>query len=159
MKKILPVFLAFLIIASFSGCSPEQKFTAEIIKNGECVLTASDTEALKAYRDGNQPLFKDVSIKESKSLFYNSYTFHAVTNIQECNDKFEIKITMPGKIVQSTGGETSGSLIRFQLTDLTQEKELAVYSDSNNNAVTFIIVGILIAIFAGFLLYLKKAQG
>lgn len=160
MKKLTALASIILIItALFSGCSENNDFTVDIIKNGEIVLHAQDTETVKAYKDGSNTLFKDVSLNESGGLFYNSTTFKAATNIMESKDKYELKVTMPGKIVQSTGGTTDGNTITYVLNDFTSENDIAAYADSNNTAAVIIIVCVLVILLAGFLFFMKEKQG
>ncbi len=127
---------------------------------------------LKAVRldasDETSPLlFQDVSIEKNGGLFYSSFSFQAKTTAQENTDesgqsvndtyKFFITVTMPGSITQTKGGTADGNTVTFEIDDLTQENDLAVYADANNVWVIVGIIAVLIVILGiGFLVLRKK---
>lgn len=160
MKKHLAAILMLIVIAVlFTGCSSKKDFIAVLLKNGETAVSGENAEELLVYTDGEgEAFFKSVSIEENSGLFYSSYTFEAVTNISESGDKYEVCVTLPGKIVQSTGGTVSGNTITFELADFTDENDIAVYSDSNNTSAVFIIIGILAVAVGAFFYIVKRKQ-
>ncbi len=127
---------------------------------------------LKAVRldasDETSPLlFQDVSIEKNGGLFYSSFSFQAKTAVQENTDesgqsvndtyKFFITVTMPGSITQTKGGTAEGSTVTFEIEDLTQENDLAVYADANNVWVIVGIIAVLIAVVGiGFIVLRKR---
>lgn len=64
---------------------------------------------------------------------------------------------MPGSITQTKGGTANGRIATFEIEDLTQENDLAVYADTNN---VWVIVGIIAALSAvlgiGFVVLKRK---
>lgn len=128
---------------------------------------------LKAVRldasDETSPLlFRDVSIDKSSGLFYSSYSFQAQTAVQESNEesgqsvndtyKFFVTVTMPGSITQTRGGTADGNTVTFEVQDLTQENDLAVYADSNHIGVIIAIVMALILIL-GAVIFFGRRKG
>ena len=127
---------------------------------------------LKAVRldasDETSPLlFQDVSVDKNSGLFYNSFSFQAKTAVQASTDengqsvndiyKFFVTVAMPGSITQTKGGTANGRIATFEIEDLTQENDLAVYADTNN---VWVIVGIIAALSAvlgiGFVVLKRK---
>ena len=127
---------------------------------------------LKVFRLDNQDetgplLFQDVSIEKNSGLFYSSFFFKAKTAAQVSTDesgqevdetfKFFVTVTMPGNITQVKGGVVEGNTVTFEIEDLTQENELAVYADSNNIGVIIgIIVALVVILGAAFIILRKR---
>ena len=64
---------------------------------------------------------------------------------------------MPGSITQTKGGTAEGSTVTFEIEDLTQENDLAVYADANNVWVIVGIIAVLIAVVGiGFIVLRKR---
>lgn len=139
-----------------------EALTYEEIKNKLLDFTIDEDDSIK--------LFKAVTVEKNGGLFYNSYTFKATTNVMTDNSedksasvndiyKFTIKVTMPGNIAQSKGGTVEGDSIVFDIEDLTQENDLAVYSEANNVVTVVIIIAVLVIIAAAFVFFMKREQG
>lgn len=126
---------------------------------------------LKAVRldasDETSPLlFRDVSIDKSSGLFYSSYSFQAQTAVQESTEesgrsvndtyKFFVTVTMPGSITQTRGGTADGNTVTFEVQDLTQENDMAVYADFNHIGVIIAIVMALILILGAVIFFGRK---
>lgn len=127
---------------------------------------------LKAFRLDNQDetsplLFQDVAIEKNSGLFYSSFSFRAKTAAQvgadesgqEVDEKFKffVTVTMPGNITQVKGGVVEGNTVTFEIEDLTQENELAVYADSNNIGVIIgIILAMAVVLGAAFIILRKR---
>lgn len=66
-------------------------------------------------------------------------------------------MTMPGNITQVKGGVVEGNTVTFEIEDLTQENELAVYADSNNIGVIIgIILAMAVVLGAAFIILRKR---
>ena len=100
-------------------------------------------------------------------MFYSSFSFQAKTAAQENTDesgqsvndtyKFFITVTMPGGITQTKGGTADGNTVTFEINDLTQENDLAVYADANNVWVIVGIIAVLIVVLGiGFIVLRKR---
>ena len=64
---------------------------------------------------------------------------------------------MPGNITQVKGGVVEGNTVTFEIEDLTQENELAVYADSNNIGVIIgIILAMAVVLGAAFIILRKR---
>lgn len=127
---------------------------------------------LKAVRldasDEDSPLlFEDVSIGRSNGLFYRSYTFKARTAAQVSTEesenqdvnsmyKFFVKVTMPGSISQAKDGAVDGNTVTFEIEDLTQSREFAVYSDANNVGVIIGIIVVMVLILGAVIFFTRK---
>ena len=127
---------------------------------------------LKAFRLDNQDetsplLFQDVALEKNSGLFYSSFSFRAKTAAQVGTDesgqevdekfKFFVTVTMPGNITQVKGGVVEGNTVTFEIEDLTQENELAVYADSNNIGVIIgIILAMAVVLGAAFIILRKR---
>lgn len=112
-------------------------------------------------------VMKEVSINKNDGIFYNSYTFQAVTAAQDnsgkeqnLNDtyKFFINVTMPGNITQTKDGVTENNTATFEIKDLTKEHEFAVHSDSNNTGIVVGLVVVLVVL-VGAMVYFAKKKG
>lgn len=150
--------------AYLSYTETNDNLTYKEIENKLLDFTVDENDSVK--------LFKAVSVEKNGGLFYNSYTFKATTNAMTGNSededngksvndiyKFTINVTMPGNIAQSKGGTVNGNSIIFDIDDLTQENDLAVYSDSNNTVTVITIIAVLIIIAAAFVFFMKRKQG
>ena len=168
-----------------SGTDPfEGRETQKVTYDGDAYISCAEVtdrlsyeeleNELKAIRldasDEKSPLlFRDVSIDKNGGLFYNSFTFKAKTTAQvnsgeeqshSVNDmyKFFIQVTMPGSISQTKDGVVEGNTVTFEISDLTQENEFAVYSDSNNVGVVIGIV-VVMAVILGAVLFFTRKKG
>lgn len=111
-------------------------------------------------------LFEDVSIEKSGGLFYSSFSFKAKTAVQASTDesgqnvndtyKFFVTVTMPGNITQVKGGIVEGNTVTFEIEDLTQENELAVYADSNNVGVIIGLIATMAVVLGAAFIILRK---
>lgn len=62
-----------------------------------------------------------------------------------------------GNITQVKGGVVEGNTVTFEIEDLTQENELAVYADSNNIGVIIgIILAMAVVLGAAFIILRKR---
>lgn len=119
-------------------------------------LDAADAES--------PPLFEDVSIDKNGGLFYHSFTFRAKTaaqnasEIQSSSDAYAlfIKVTMPGRISQTKEGVTEGNTVTFEISDLSQSHEFAVFSDANSVGVIIGVIAVLAVVFAGVFFFTRK---
>jgi hypothetical protein len=162
-KNHIALILSVLtFFALMTGCSAKGiAFQAVVSQSNEVVLTASeDIESqLKTIMvDSDTPLFKDVSISESKGLFYNSYTLKAVTNTTESKESYTVQVTMPGSVTQAKDGVIKENTVTFQIENFSQENEIATYSESNNYTAVIVILLILVAVLGAFI-YFTKMKG
>ena len=156
------LLLIVLTAALLTGCSSKETFSVQLLKGGEVIVTASDDAEARlstVKSENGNLLFKSVSVSENKGLFYNSYTVNATTNEAEDTAKYELRVTMPGKIAQVKDGTADGNTITFKIENLKQENDFAAYSDSNNTGTVIIILCVLAAIGGGFVFIMKRKQG
>lgn len=126
-------------------------------------ISFSDAEAklrsITLYSSSKQPvsLMQSVELQTKGGLFYTSSTFQASTGtLNNAAWSADISLTMPGRISQVKGGSVQGQTVRFHLGNLTQENDLAAYSESNNVGAVLIIILVLLAAVAGFFLLTKR---
>ena len=65
-------------------------------------------------------------------------------------------VTMPGSITQTRGGTADGNTVTFEVQDITQENDMAVYADSNHIGVIIAIVMALILILGAVIFFGRK---
>lgn len=63
---------------------------------------------------------------------------------------------MPGNITQVKGGIVEGNTVTFEIEDLTQENELAVYADSNNVGVIIGLIATMAVVLGAAFIILRK---
>ena len=67
-----------------------------------------------------------------------------------------IKVTMPGRISQTKEGVTEGNTVTFEISDLSQSHEFAVFSDANSVGVIIGVIAVLAIVFAGVFFFTRK---
>jgi len=106
-------------------------------------------------------LFKTVEIKKDRS----KYSFHAVLNSVEGESfgydisevlKVTVTVEMPGKITAYKGGTVNGNVVKFDISDLSEETELYVESKTGSALPAVIGTVVILGGIAAFIFLRKK---
>lgn len=163
--KLTAIFVTLVaVIMLFSGCSSGgTKYAVTLTKESKIITEcAENIEAtlMKTKTDQGDSIFKSVAVDESKGLFYNSYSVKVITNpIQNAEDGYVLRITMPGAIEQTKDGVVNNNEVTFELKDFTAEHEFVAYADSNNYTAVIVIIVILLAVLGAFFYFTKRKDG
>ena len=159
--KIISVILsAFILMIFLSGCSSAGSDFKVVVSKSDILITTvienAEDELKKVMVTDSTHLFKDINVSESKGLFYNSYTFKAITNIADNSEPYTITVSMPGSVTQAKDGKIKDNTVIFTIDTLSQENEIVAYSDSNNIGVVVGILAVLVVILVAFVYFTKK---
>jgi len=122
--------------------------------------TVEDTEE-------NDRIFETVSIEKDSGFFNTTYTFNAKTNAlstdseYEANDIFKVTVTikLPGNITETTGNIGENGEAIFEITDITESKDISIASNiTNTGTITIGIAAIVITIVSAIFFAIKNRE-
>lgn len=166
MKKIIPILICVIVVcACLTGCGAKAPITLSLNGGGISLSESTDNITVKELENKlrevklentDQPLFENVTISESKGIFYNSYRFIATTKPQETDAELKLTVTMSGSPSGVRNGMIEGNQVVFPISDLSETIELAAEFEENNIGVIIGIIVVLMAIMAVFIFIVKR---
>jgi len=166
MKRIIAIFICVIAIcACLSGCGKNSPVVIALEGGGVNLLESTDKLTFKELEhklkevklaNSDQTLFEDVTISESKGIFYNSYRFIATTKPQDVKTDLKLTVTMSGNPSGVRNGIIEGNKAVFPINDLSETTELAVEFEENNIGVIIGIIVVLVAVMAVFIFIMKR---
>lgn len=159
---------ALLAMSYETDLAEDLSYTEDFNKSDSESDNVTNTDIAMLPRDPEESglekrIFSSVNIEKNGGIFYSSYTFNAVTNPQTSlpadPDLGELQITvtveMPEEVIQYKGGTAAGNKITFDISDITQSKEIAATCESNHTGVVVWIAAGLCVVVAGIFCFIK----
>lgn len=166
MKRIIAIFICVIAIcACLSGCGKNSPVVIALEGGGVNLSESTDKltfreleNKLKEVKLANsdQTLFENVTISESKGIFYNSYRFIATARPQETDAELKLTVSMSGNPSGVRNGIIEEKQVVFPISDLSETTELAAEFEENNIGVIIGIIVVLAAIMAVFMFIVKR---